>query len=428
MTSERERIAHVFRRLGVGTHPDLVAGTVSVAEAIERSLDLTGPSKATQQIRTPQSWGEVYEVIEGYEPVVWWVEAMTTDTRLVEERMVWFWHDHFAVSADKVDHPYAMWRYIGMLRNSATGNFSELLRAVAREPAMLAYLDGLDNTVWGANENFAREVMELHTLGVGHYAQPDIVEGARSFTGWTVNDVFYDDDGNEQPGRFARDDLEPWSSYFEPDAHDDGIKQFLGRSGRFDMNDAVDILLDHPRTATFVAGKLYRHLAGFDPEDDVLTDLADRFRADYEILPLVRDIAGTPGFTSDAAIRSKVRTPVEKVVALLQAFPKVQGITDEEFGWGLVDLLGRLGYVPFLPPNPAGFPDGGRLIGPGQLSESFALLQAIERPPDDLSTDDILNRLALIDVSSRTRRVLDDALNTGLATALAFGSPEFLLT
>ncbi len=428
MVSERERIAHVYRRLGVGAHPDLIDVTSSAGEAIDRALDLGGPDKATQTIRVPQTWDEVYEVIDGYEPVVWWIDAMVDDGRLVEERLTWFWHDHFAVSAHKVDHPYAMWEHVRMLRDHATGNFAQLLKAVAKSPAMLAYLDGIDNTAWGLNENYAREVMELHTLGVGNYTQADVVAAARAFTGWKVNETFWDDDGEEVPGRFQRDDVAPWGSYLDADDFDDTVKELLGVSGNLGMDDALDVLLDQPRTATFVAGKLYRDLVGAEPDPPVLERLASEFRSDYEILPLVKAIATDPSFLADGAIRSKVRTPVEKVVTLLQAFPKVRDVSDEDFGWGLVGLLEQLGYLPFAPPNPAGYPKGNRLLGPGQLSEAFALLNAIDAPAQGMTTDDVLDRLGLVDVSDRTRAVLDQTGDPGRKIGLAFGSPEYLLT
>lgn len=428
MASVSAQIAHVYRRLGIGAHPDLVADTGSVDEAIGRCLDLDGPEKAPQRIPVPRGWDEVYEVAADYEPIVWWIEAMAAPGRLVEERLTWFWHDHFAVSWQKVDHPYLMWEHLRTLRRHATGNFAELLEAVATDPAMLFYLDGADNTVDAPNENFARELMELHTLGVGHYRQRDVVEGARACTGWRINETRWDDEGNELVGSFERSDVAPWGAFFDPDAHDPDTKTFLGRTGRLGMGDVLAVLLDHPRTAEFVAGKLYRHLVGHDPDPRTLDRLAAGFRRDYEILPLVEAIVADPAFVADPAIRAKVRTPVEKVVTVFQSFPRVADLTAEDFGWILYDVFDRLGYLPLRPPNPAGYPEEGRLLGPGQLAAAFGILDLVEPPADDLTADDVLDRLGLVDAGERTRRVLAAAPNPALALALALGSPEFLLT
>ncbi|CAN0394749.1 unnamed protein product, partial [Phaeothamnion confervicola] len=297
---------------------------------------------------------------------------MADPGRMIDERLTWFWHDHFATSLAKVPVPYLLWRQHLTIREHALGNFAELLKAVAKDPAMLVYLDGTKSTAKEHNENFGRECMELFTMGRDSgYTQDDVVAASRSFTGWVV----------DLPGRPAKDLGSPWNAVFVPRRHDDGTKTLLGVTGALDMDGALDVILDQPSTARFIAAKLHRELVGLSPDDDALDRLATSFAADYEILPLVRAIVAEPAFTSDAAVRAKVRTPLERTVAIIQA----AGTQVDVAAFGgrgkkrgpLSRALRSMSYLPFLPPNVAGYPKGDRLLGPSSLVHAFDLLQAI---------------------------------------------------
>src|SRR5207248_3484696 len=163
--SDRERVAHVIRRLSMGVHPDLVASLDGIDAAIARAVDLSAPAAAPLELAVPSDYkagGKVREVLAAID---WWVARMHRPDRLVEERLTWFWHDHFATSVAKVRVSYLVYQQHLMLRQHATGNFGELLKAVAKDPAMLLYLDGITNAVEERNENFARECLELFTMG-----------------------------------------------------------------------------------------------------------------------------------------------------------------------------------------------------------------------------------------------------------------------
>jgi len=208
--------------------------------------------------------------------------------------------------------PYLVMQQHAMLRSHALGNFGELLKAVARDPAMLLYLDGITNAATERNENFGRECLELFTMGRDSgYTQDDVVAAARAFTGWVV----------AIPGRpaLARLGAPPWSAVFLPRRHDADTKTLLGTTAPLDMDGALDVILDQPETARFVATKLWRDLVGLDPDDATADALARNFRRDYEIRPLVQAIVQHDAFTSDAAVRSKYRSPVEKLVGIVQA-------------------------------------------------------------------------------------------------------------
>jgi uncharacterized protein (DUF1800 family) len=160
-------VAHVLRRLSMGVHPELVGKLGSTGDAVTRALDLSAPAPPPLDLPPPTDFSEARRIGQIVEPIDWWLEQMRTSPRLVEERLVWFWHDHFATSLQKVRAPYLMYRQHLTIRRNATGSFAELLHAIAKDPAMLLFLDGITNSVRNRNENFGREVMELFTVGRG---------------------------------------------------------------------------------------------------------------------------------------------------------------------------------------------------------------------------------------------------------------------
>ena len=230
----------------MGVHVDVVRTVESTTDAIDTALDLSTPAPQPLEFPVPADYEAARNVGAIAQPIGWWLGRMASGERLVEERLVWFWHDHFATSIAKVRIPYLMWQQHLTLREHATGNFGELLHAMARDPAMILYLDGITNAVQERNENFGRECLELFTMGRdGGYTQNDVIEASRSFTGWVVN----------IPGRpFARALRgDPWTAVFLPQRHDAGSKTLLGTTGAFDMDGALDVILANPSTARFVA-------------------------------------------------------------------------------------------------------------------------------------------------------------------------------
>jgi uncharacterized protein (DUF1800 family) len=423
--SDRERVAHVIRRLSMGVHPDLVSSLDGTDDAIKRALDLSGAAAQPLDLAVPSDYkagGKVREVLAAID---WWVARMRGPDRLIEERLTWFWHDHFATSVAKVRVPYLVYQQHLLLRQHATGNFAELLKAVAKDPAMLLYLDGITNAVDERNENFGRECLELFTMGRdGGYTQDDVVAASRAFTGWVV----------AIPGRLRLAQLgAPWTAVFLPRRHDDGGKTLLGATGAFDMDGALDVILEQPATSRFVTTKLYRELVGLEPDDDTVTALAKDFRRDYEILPLVHAIVQRDAFTSDAAVRAKYRSPVEKLVGIVQAAGEPATTTANARGRmrpqnvGPAQALRAMSYLPFLPPNVAGFPKGARLLGPSNLVHTFDLLQAVHAAPRTKTVRDLFARLGVFDVSDATRAVVEREHDAGRRFVLAATSPEFTL-
>lgn len=414
-SSADERISHVIRRLGMGASARDVFAVESVDDAIALSLDLDEPPAPMPKFEPPADLDAARTPRDIQIPLTHWMEQMVLSRRRIEERLVWFWHDHFSTSFRKVRLPYLFWQQHATVRQHATGRFDDLLRAIARDPAMLDYLDGRTNRAGAVNENFAREVMELHTMGRGNYTQDDVVAAARAFSGWVI-----------VPGgadRRRRVDGDPWTATFVPSRHDDGTKTLLGVTGDHDMDDAIDIILDHPATAATVATKLYEEIIGLRPDESTIQRLAAIFRSDWRIMPVVEAIASDPLFLSDAAIRAKVRTPLERVVGVAQGIE-----TSPEAGRIAFGMLDRVGYVPFAPPNPAGFSGGERLLGPYQLAHSLDVAGMVADPPPDYGVDEVLARLGLFDVSTTTHDVITAAQDPVTRITLAAASPEYALT
>jgi len=189
------------------------------------------------------------------------------------------------------------------------------------------------------------------------------------------------------------------------------------------MDDALDIILEQPATATTVAAKLYQEIVGLRPDAATTERLGTIFRAGWRVMTLIEEIVADPAFVSDEAIRARVRNPLERLVGV------VQGIeTIAEAGRMAGAILDRVGFVPFNPPNPAGFPDGPRLLGPYQLAHSLDVAGIIARPAPDYAVDELFARLGLFDISDTTRQVVAAARDPLSRIALAASSPEYALT
>ena len=429
--SSRERVSHVVRRLSMGVQPDLVRDLDDTDAALTAALDLSAGAPPPLDFPPPPDYEAARNVSAIGEPIAWWLGRMQSDERLVEERLVWFWHDHFATSLAKVRTPYLMWQQHLTLRQHATGSYADLLKAVSRDPAMLIYLDGVTNTAQQRNENFGREVLELFTMGRdGGYTQDDVVAASRAFTGWTVNIP------RPAATRSVPTQGAPWAAAYVPRRHDAGMKALLGKSGAYDMDGALDVILAHPSTAKFVTAKLYRELVGLTPGDATVDRLAKAFRRDYAILPLVESIVNERAFTSDDAVRAKYRNPIEKLVGIMQATgttsvslgPVRPGGLRQARAGGVTTALRTMSFLPFLPPNVGGYPEGAHLLGPGNLMHSFDLLQATTAPPiKKESVDDLFARLGIFDVSDQSREVVKKQEDPAMRLALAVTSPEFTL-
>ena len=293
----------------------------------------------------------------------WWYAEMLETPAPFSEVMTLFWHGHFTSGMRRVRSPLLMWRQHLTLRRHGLGRFDVLLRAMARDPAMLRYLDGARNRKGAPNENFAREVMELFTLGEGNgYTERDIRDAARAFTGW---------------GLRRRDG----TLRFRPRQHDDGVKTVLGQTGRWGGDDVVRILLERPETATHVVRRLWTYFVSERPDPAVVAKLAADFRSSgYAIRPLVAALLDTEAFW--AARGELVKSPVELMVGTVRALD--HGVTPEK----LARLGRRLGQDLFDPPNVKGWPGGTAWIDTVTwIDRRHLLTHVAARDPDGRFAD-----------------------------------------
>jgi Protein of unknown function (DUF1800) len=265
----------------------------------------------------------------------WWLERMTNGPRPLQEKMTLFWHGHFATSEQKVRDAYLMWKQNDLFRQHATGNWLNLLTDVAKDPAMLVWLDQAQSRKEHPNENFAREVMELFTLGEGHYTEKDVTEAARALTGWSYDNR--DEEFIERP-RFR----------------DDGEKTFLGRTGDLTGDDVLRQIVAQPQAARFISAKLWNFFAGSPASDELVTALAGRLRSsNMNFKPLLADIFYSEEFYSDSIIRNQVKSPVQWLVGSSRVLER--DIPAPFISYGLTRSLGQ---DLFAPPNVKGW-DGG---------------------------------------------------------------------
>ena len=226
----------------------------------------------------------------------WWLDRMMNGPAPLLEKMTLFWHGHFATSVQKAKDAYWMWLQNDTLRRNAFGNFAVLTKKMSRDPAMMIYLDLQQSRKEHPNENWARELMELFTVGIGNYTEQDIREAARAFTGYRI-------DMTTQQFRFA------------PFQQDRGSKSFMGRSGALSGDDIIDILVKKPACAQFIGRKLWRYFVEDDPSPQIVDAIASRIRAhNYEMRPVLREIFSAEEFYSERAMRTQIKSPVQYLV------------------------------------------------------------------------------------------------------------------
>ncbi len=284
------------------------------------------------------------QIRKGLELRAWWVQEMLATPSPLTERMTLFWHNHFVSSQQKVRIARLMYGQNAMLRAHALGNFGALLHAASKDPAMLVYLDTVQNRKGQPNENFAREAMELFTLGEGHYTEQDVKEAARAFTGWSL-------------------DRETGEYLFRPGVHDRDVKTVLGKSGRFDGDAVLDILLAQTAAAEYVTTKLWREFVSPDPDPREVKRIAQMFRgSNYDIKTALRALLLCDAFWARENRGTLVKSPIEFVVGTLRQL-EVQ----PQSGLPFALLSAGMGQNLYSPPNVKGWPGGNAWIDTNTL-------------------------------------------------------------
>jgi len=288
---------------------------------------------------------------------LYWINEMVDSKAQLREKMAFFWHGHFACRNLNIFFQQGL---LDVIRRNALGSFRDLLHEVSASAAMLNFLNNNQNKKDHPNENFAREVMELFTMGRGNYTEEDIKEGARAFTGWGAN----------ISGEFV----------FRKMQHDYESKTFLGKTGALDGDEVLDILLAQRQTAWFITKKIYRFFVNDQPDTEHIGWLADRFyKNNYSISGLMEDIFTSDRFYDERNIGSKIKSPVELITGIQRMLP--MKLQNEQ---ALLLIQRVLGQILFYPPNVAGWPGGKSWI------DSSTLMMRM-RFPQLINDEDVLN-------------------------------------
>jgi uncharacterized protein (DUF1800 family) len=342
---DRKWAAHLYRRAAFGANREELLAAERSGPAATLDLLLRGRPDAADLLPTLTEAGQYAARKRASNPLRgWWLYCMLHGGHPLREKMVLFWHNHFATSITKVQSSQLMFQQNNLLRQCALGKFGPLLQEISKDPAMLIWLDSNANVKGKANENYARELMELFSLGVGNYTEKDIRETARAFTGWHTDGEGYE---------------------FNAAVHDNGTKTVLGKTGNLGGDDVVKIVLSQPACARFLVRKLYRFLVSesVEPPDSFLAPLADAFRkSDYDITALLKMILSSRHFYSEHAFRQRIKSPVELVVGAVRAVYREASEADPDYQplaqEVLVRRLEMMGQHLFVPPNVKGWPGG----------------------------------------------------------------------
>ncbi len=405
---ERAAVRRLHDRFGFGPRPgDLDRG---FADTLDRLLTPAPTATPDLKLELPAERKQAgrQRAEDGKRLMAWWLARMAaTDTAV--ERLTWFWHGHFATSEQKVRSPWHMLAQNETFRRLGLGGFGELAKAMVVDPALLLWLDGNDNRSGSPNENLAREFLELFTLGIGHYTEPDVREAARALTGWTVK------------RNAARAEL-------VAKRHDDQPKTILGVTGDFPAESFVDTVLARSESARFVVGRLwFRLVSPTPPAPDVLERLVSAYGKD--IGSVLRAIAAEPAFRDPAA--TLVKQPVEWLVGLLRALDVRWDSLDDKALKQLGNGLRGMGQLPFRPPSVGGWPAGGAWLTTAAGVARLRVAQLVAGKADlrpITGPDAVRDRLGVDVWSERTRNALAGLDKPEHLAAIAACAPEYVVS
>ncbi|HLZ27566.1 MAG TPA: DUF1800 domain-containing protein [Chloroflexota bacterium] len=420
LDNPRSQVAHLLRRAGFGaTEAELDQYTpLGFAGALDRILNPEQvDDSATDQLLAPLTTdlGDPKKIEAAK---FWWFNRMLYTQRPLQEKMTLFWHNHFATANSKVNNSVLMQQQIQLFRDNGLGNFETLLQKVTRDPATLIWLDNRLNRKGATNENFAREVQELFTVGIGNYTEQDIKEAARAFTGHTL----------DKNAKYI----------FNKNQHDAGVKTFQGQTGNFDADDILAILVRNPATARFITTKLFTYFVYDNPDPSTIDRLAGTFvSSNFDMRSVMRDLFGGPEFLSPQAFHGQIKQPVELVAGSLKAL-NVQNV-----GPDVTQFLRRMGQDLLNPPDVSGWKGGSAWINATTLFERFnwgnrlamgrdatkpyfadvpAQLQWHNLSSPEGSVDYYLGLLVDGDVTPEARQALVDYINASGPLALDNGA------
>jgi len=425
----RSDLAHLYRRAGFGATPAELDAAVSAGYAATVDALVQPPSASDQgvlatpppQLTVASAPGQngtaaqrkAYQAqvsTEGRGLSLWWLDRMVMATNPFPEKLTFFWHGHFATAMSKVRSAALMLRQNELLRTSGLGAFDALDLAIARDPAMMIWLDENQNIAGRANENFARENMELFTLGYGNYSEDDVREGARCYTGWRY------DQNTDTFVEVAK-------------RHDDGVKTVLGHTGNFDGGDLITILTHSDASHRWIASRVWSRFAKTSTTDPALDSLITTYAEHLNVGALTSALFNSPSFLKTKG--ELVKQPVEYVVGALRAL-KMRADNQTYLGY-----LQALGQVPFEPPNVGGWPfdDGWLTTAASYARMKFARfvathgdISSIADQPASARADAAAHLLSLDGWGAQTRVALAQvAQDPESVMTLALCAPEYVV-
>jgi uncharacterized protein (DUF1800 family) len=425
-------LAHLYRRAGFGATPAQLkaAEKLGFGAAVDNLVaGLSKPDRAGAAVKLPWLTPLAQASVPGYrydnydeflKLSAWWLDRMIVSDTPLREKLVLLLHNQFPTSFEKVNSADLMYNQNELFRNLGAGSFDVLTQAVAKDPAMLIWLDtGLDHKAH-ANENFARELMERFTMGVGNYTEADVRQAARAFTGWELDDT---------TGEF----------FFNLYDHDHGVKWYLGHKGRWKGEDIINFATHTEASSKWVVARLWSWLAyPVTPRAGVVAELAPRYKRDLNIKNLLGAILLHPEFVSAKAMKGLVKQPVEYLVGTL----RLLGLTTAAFSEGtLVWLLASLGQQPFAPPNVGGWGQNRYWLSTSASNAQISLAWNVTQYADLTGVVDLngkpgaqvaaVGRMLAVDTwSNETYRALWRIADKGSPAellVLALVSPEYLL-
>ena len=399
LLNDSQKIDHLLRRFGMG------------AGRLERQKYLKlGPDKTLDILLNDDGVAEGFPVSPwefaattdgnidtgAYQLTGFWALRMLLSRRPLEQKLALFWHDHFAVDFEKVYEMPLMHGYLEVIRTKGRGKFRDLLTTLFKQGAIYVYLDQHTSNRLHPNENFARELLELFTLGEGNYTEKDVLESARALTGYSVHYLGTGLQYKYEDLRLfaAKNKLGLNNPCYVPDVHDDGQKTIFGITKNWDADNLMDYLAKQPQTAKYICTKLWEYFAYPGPTVDVVSKLTAVWkRTDGDIRAVLRAIGTSPEFWSEKCIRNRTKSPMDFTVGLYRSFdlglpilaqrgtpktefePMAKGVRD--IAGGLAYLMGRQGMLILRPPNVAGWDWGEAWINPATTVERLQLATTI---------------------------------------------------
>jgi uncharacterized protein (DUF1800 family) len=433
--AEREKVAHLLRRATFGPTAEEVDAAeragweATLSRVLGASDPMLGPAvpaitadpyDALPREATPAQRDAARKARRDQIQMIteWWLDRMVAAGSQLEEKIVFFWHGHWATSIEKVDSAHLMLLQHNTFRQFGQGDFSHFVKAMVRDPALVLWLDGQRNTRKAPNENLARELMELFTLGIGNYTEEDVKAGARALTGWTVDRAM---------GRVRLD-----ASRYDP-----GDKTILGKTGKFDADGFVDVLLERPASPRFIARRIwYRFASGESINEATLHRLVSAYSTGKGLTTLMNAVFTDPAFASTRG--QLVKQPIEWAVGAMRQLRIRPSTLAENDRKAVLGYLSGLQQTLFRPPSVGGWPSGVTWLTShtSQVRLRFAELLAAKAPGVTIAKlndapqqgrADALARMLVVDAwTPRTRAVLDAAAkDVRKLLALGLVSPEY---